>query len=74
MFLQVYVVKFRNEVFQLLFLKHLFDKVLPVVPPPRLVYFAKVLYNETTLRNSFLVDADGSLALGVHPKASFILC
>jgi hypothetical protein len=73
-FLQIYVVEFRNEVFQLLFPKHLLDEVLPVVPSPWLVYFAKVLYDETALRNSFLVDADGSLALCVHPETSFILC
>ena len=68
-----YVVELRDVVLHLLLLHYLLYEVLPVVPPPRLVYLPKVLDQEGALLYPRRVDADRSLALRVHPECRLVL-
>ena len=67
------VVELRHVVLHLLLLHYLLYEVLPVVPPPRLVYLPEVLDQEGALLDPRRVDADCPLALCVHPEGSLVL-
>ena len=68
MLLQCDVIEFRHVLFDFSLPHDLFDEILSVIPPPRLIDLSKVLDQEGTLTNSAMINADSSLSFGMDPE------
>lgn len=67
-FFEDYIVKLWNIVFKFFLFHDLFNKVLPVVPSPWFIYFAKILYYEAALFNSVTINTNGSFTFSMNTK------